>query len=417
MTTIGSPSRVVAIGNPGATLQQITAALSSQAEFQLLDVISNPERLVRELRAATPDIILIDHDLAGQPTLDLIDDISAQFPEVAIISILAGEDPQHAQQVTLAGARAFLVQPFSQIALLSTLRRVRDLEMRRIQIRAAVPAVSAESTRPLKSIAVYSPKGGVGCSTLALNLALALHEETSRSVLLLEGKIFFGHLGVMLNIRSQNTMAELLPHASHLDDGLVREVVTEHASGIYVLPAPRNFQVAQGVRPDDLYNIYLTLQRLYDYVIVDVGSSLTENAVTFLDTVDRILLVTNPDLGSLHDSSLFMQISRSLGYPSDKLLMVLNRVGLSGGVRTDDIEGALHQPVFAQIPEEKMKPLLSLNRGIPLLVRYPRSKASRMIRRLAKALADVRVAVPVSEAVSANVEEHRKALLASSQLG
>ena len=416
MAATGNLTRVVAIGDPGPTQQQITTALSAQDEFQLVDILASTERLVREVRAAEPDIILVDHLLGGQPTLDIIDDLALQFPKTSIVAMLPGEDPLKAQQVMLAGARAFLVHPFTQLNLLSTLRRVRDLDQRLRQAMPAGPVKTAEVSRPLRLLTVFSPKGGSGTSTVALNLALSMIEETGQQVLLLEGKMFFGDLGVMLNLRSQNTIADLVPHASSLDDALIKDVVSEHASGLHVLMAPSNVQIAQGIRPDDLYNILVGVQRLYPLIIVDAGNALNENTVTFLDAADRILLVANPDLAALHDVSRFIQVSRTLAYPAEKILVAVNRTGIPGGVRVTDIETALHHPIFGQIPDDSPKPLLSINRGIPLSIRYPRSPTSQAIRLLAKSLVEIKSVAQVAETTEVD-KDQREALLRSSQLG
>ena len=416
MAATGNLTRVVAIGDPGPTQQQITTALSAQDEFQLVDILASTERLVREVRAAEPDIILVDHVLGGQPTLDIIDDLALQFPKTSIVAMLPGEDPLKAQQVMLAGARAFLVHPFTQLNLLSTLRRVRDLDQRLRQAMPAGPVKTAEVSRPLRLLTVFSPKGGSGTSTLALNLALSMIEETGQQVLLLEGKMFFGDLGVMLNLRSQNTIADLVPHASSLDDALIKDVVSEHASGLHVLMAPSNVQIAQGIRPDDLYNILVGVQRLYPLIIVDAGNALNENTVTFLDAADRVLVVANPDLASLHDVSRFIQVSRTLAYPAEKILVAVNRTGIPGGVRVTDIETALHHPIFGQIPDDSPKPLLSINRGIPLSIRYPRSPTSQAIRLLAKSLVEIKSVAQVAETTEVD-KDQREALLRSSQLG
>ncbi len=418
MTVSTKPVRVIAIGDPGATTQQITAALSGQDEFQLVDVLSTPDKLSREIRAAAPNIVLVDSEFGGQPTLDILDEVSSQFPEAAIIAILPSEDPVKAQQVMLAGARAFLIQPFTQINLLSTLRRVRDLETRRTLMQAGKVSDQVEVQRPLRTIAVYSPRGGSGVSTLATNLALAFKEETDRRVLLLEGKLFFGHLQVLLNLRSQNTVADLIPHSHNLDEGLVMDVVAKHASGLHVLLAPSDFQISQGIRPDDLFSILSGVQRFYDLIVIDAGSALTENTVTLLDSADRVLMLTNPELASLHDASRFIQISHNLAYPPEKLLLVLNRAGLVGGIKQRDIETALHVQLFAQIPDDEANALRSLNRGIPLVNRYPRSPASRAIKTLVKSLSDIVLTEITAGGAPAVVDKaHQDALLASSRLG
>lgn len=417
MSDLNKPSRVVVIVDPGAVQQQITSAINSQSEFLLIDALSSPERLAREIGAAKPDIIIIDHNLNEQSTLDMVDELAMQFPEIALIAMLPDNDPTQIQQVMLAGARAFLIQPFTQINLLSTMRRVRDLEGRRMQSFAVRTTSVNENTRPLKSITVFSPRGGVGTSTIATNLALALYEETGKRVLLLEGKLFFGHLDVILNLRTHNTIGDLIPHVNALDDGLVSDVVIKHGSGIDVLLGPNNIQIAQGIRPDDLYKVFMSLQRYYDYIIIDGGSSLTENTVTLMDTADKIMLVTTPDLAALHEASRFIQVSKTLAYPDEKMMIILNRAGLVGGVKTKDIETALRHQVYAHVPDDPANALRSLNRGIPMLIRYPRSQVSREIKQIANKLTAMQTVGQLKETLPSSERVQHELLLASSRLG
>jgi pilus assembly protein CpaE len=230
-------------------------------------------------------------------------------------------------------------------------------------------------------------------------MAIALRETTNKRVLLVGGKLYFGHLGLMLNVRTNNSIADLIPHASQLDDALIRDVVFEHASGIHVLVEPFDFQVAQGIRPQDLYNVLVGLRRNYDLIIIDAGSSLNENTVTILDVADRILLVTAPDLASLHDAKRFIEMSRSLDYQPGKMLVALNRSGMEGSVKSSDISASLNQDLFMEIPDGGSKVLLSLNRGIPLIIRYPRNSASRAIQKMAKKIGQEEV---LETAVSPN---------------
>ena len=260
MSAVVNPTRVVSICDPGPTLTQITSALGLPNEFELVEVLDDREHLSRDLHEVEPEIILIDHQLGGQPTLDIIDDLAQQFPDTAIVAILPNDNPLNAQQVMLAGARGFLIQPFTQVNLLSTLRRVRVLHERQRQARAPVTVDDQERARPLRTLVVYSPRGGVGCTTVAANLSIALHEETKARVLLMEGKLFFGDLDVMLNIRTHSSLADLVAHTSSMDEMLVREVVTEHVSGIYTLLAPIDFQIAQGIHPQDMFAILTGLE-------------------------------------------------------------------------------------------------------------------------------------------------------------
>ncbi|OGN93474.1 MAG: hypothetical protein A2Z71_04455 [Chloroflexi bacterium RBG_13_50_21] len=410
--------RVVVLCDPGATQQQITEALNSQNEFTLADILNSKDMLARQIRAAEPDILVVDSQLGNEPTMDIIDDLALQFPTAAVVAILPTNDPLVAQQVMLAGARAFLISPFSQINLVSTLRRVTELEGRRQQSQTYIPTQLPEATRPLRSVTVFSPRGGTGVTSIAVNTAVALAEETGKKVLLFEGKVFFGHLEVMLNLKVQNALSDLIPHASNLDEGLIRDVVAVHPSGIHVLLAPSNAQIAQGIRAEDIYNIFIGVSRHYDYIVVDAGGPLNDISVTLMDATDRILLVTTPDLASLHDTSRFLQLSRSLGYPVEKILMILNKAGSEGGVKLKDIEAVLHNQVYHQIPNDPANVLRSINRGIPFLVYYPRSSASKSIQQLARNLTSINLREVGHEGLIAPGEKAgRDLLLASSRLG
>ncbi len=418
MSPANKQIRVVALCDPGATLQQITEALAIENEFTLADILSSKEMLVRQIRAAEPDILLVDSQLGSESTMDIIDDLALQFPTAAIVAILPTNDPLVAQQVMLAGARAFLITPFSQINLLSTLRRVTELEGRRIQSQAYIPSQLPEATRPLRSVTFYSPRGGTGVTSIAANTAIALAEETGKKVLLFEGKVFFGHLEVMLNLKVQNALSDLIPHASNLDENLIRDVVCPHPSGIHVLLAPANAQIAQGIRAEDIYNIFIGVSRYYDYIVVDAGGPLNDISVTLMDATDRILLMTTPDLASLHDTSRFLQLSRSLSYPAEKILMILNKAGSEGGVKLKDIEAVLHNQIYHQIANDPANVLRSINRGIPFLVYYPRSSASKSVQQLARNLVAINLREAGHEPVALPGDKaNRDLLLASSRLG
>lgn len=384
----GSTPLVALVGSD-STHEQVSNALDVQNEFQPVVILETLNGWVKEIRAANPEVILIDSVMDGQPTFELIDDLTLQFPDSAIVAILANDNPLNAQKAMLAGARAFIVQPFTGVALLSSLRRVRDLENRRRFSQTTAGGGDPSLGEPMQIMSVYSPRGGVGCSTVAINLALAIHGQIESRVLLMEGKMLFGHLALMLNIRAHNDITDLIPHANLLDENLVKDVVVRHASGIDVLLSPSDVQAGQGVRPEDLLGILRAVRKMYDFIVIDAGSYLDENTVTLMDLSDRVLLLTTPDLASLHDASRFLQISRTLSYAPGKMLTILNRTGMLGGVKTKDIEAALHHEVYAYIPEDDPKVVRSLNRGVPHIYKYPRSPVSRSIRKIAKSVVEL----------------------------
>ena len=291
MTLPTTPTRVIAIGDPGPTQQQIVSACNNQKDFQMVDVIQDTEQLTKNIRAANPNIVIVDYLLHKEPTLDAIDEIIKQFPEIAIVAMIPENDPTMAQQVMLAGASAFLIQPFTQINLLSTLRRVRELQVHRLKSMETEVSHTEEIAKPLRTFAIFSPRGGVGTTTIAVNLAVTLKEITDSRILLIEGKLAFGHIGLMLNIRTRNSIADLIPHAGNLDEVLLRDVIVQHVSGVDVLLGPNDVQIAQGIRPQDLFNVLINLERLYEFLIIDAGSTLNLLPETVAIVLSRTLFM------------------------------------------------------------------------------------------------------------------------------
>ncbi len=349
-------------------------------------MLDSTERMDQQLLAAEPEIVILDGSLSDNAAFDVIDELTVKFSETTVVAIAEADDPARLQQLTLAGARGIVSRPLSRESVLRTLRRVHELELRRRPPVSSRIGQPHEIVGPLQVLAVYSPRGGAGVSTLAANLAIALREEAFDEVLLVDGKLAFGHLPVMLNLRTANSLADLIPHPDTGDPDFVQQVMTRHSSGIDVLPSPADLQVAQGIRPDGLVGVLDILRSLYEFIIIDAGSALTENCIALLEAADRILLVCTPEMASLRDVTQFIQLSGVLGLPHNKGLIALNRAGMRGGVTADGVREVLQRDIFAEIPDDLAKALRALNRGVPLLQQSRRSPASKAIRRAAIAL-------------------------------
>jgi pilus assembly protein CpaE len=373
MSQAEKPTVVIAFIEPGQIQQQVKSALESNSEFELVSELNDAENAVQRVYEAAPDIILVDQQIEGQLSLDLVDELAQRYPDIPIVALLDGDEAQQAQQYLLAGIRSFMIKPFTQVSLLSTLQRIRELEGRRAAAQPVDQSSYPAEAGPLQIFTVFSPRGGVGCSTIATNLAVALHNRLDVRVLLMEGKMTFGHLGLMLNFRPQTTIADLIPHAGTLDNGLIDEVVSNHASGIQLLLSSPDLNVGQGIRPNDLYSVIQAASSAFDIIVIDGGSHLDDNAVTLMDAAD--------------------------GFPPDKLLTVLNRAGISGGIKIREIEAALHRPLFARGADGDGKVIRSLNRGVPIVIASSRSAVSKDIVELAEKLS---VAHPAAAAQSAS---------------
>lgn len=385
MANTSDPLHILPITDDELLLDLIETAIQSDDAYTLIDPSLLTEEILEDIATLHPNYLLVDYKNGFSDSLNLIDSVAAQFPDIVIIAIISEEQVADSQEIILAGARAFLVQPIAQTNLLQTLKRVNTLVTRTQIAQSASPEpefpVGARST-----FTVFSPKGGVGCSSVAANLALALFEEVKEEVLLVDGKLLFGHLDIMLNLRTQNSIADLIAHVGALDEGLIRDVVSEHVSGLKVLTSPSTVSAGQGIRPDDLYTIISSIQPHFANIVIDAGNFLNENTVTFMDASYKIVLVISPDITSLRDASQFFDICRSLAYPPDKILVVVNRFDKRDGLSLSDIEKSLQVKVFGTIPWERKDSLQSVNRGIPVVLQKRNSSLGKAYTQLAKDL-------------------------------
>jgi len=410
------PIRVLSITSSVSTLNLIRTTLKNDDGYFLIDHQDLDDDLIEKIEKLKPNCILLDYLAADINPLDLIDSISLQFPEIMTIAILPQEKIVEANRIILAGARAFISQPFTQKDLLDTLGRIKELHQRGQQSKTTTNTADLPmATRG--TFVVFSPKGGVGCSTVAINLAVALKEELGQEVLLMDGKLLFGDLDIMLNLKTQNSISDLVPHIGSLDEGLIRDVISTHVSGIEVLPAPTNPISAQGIHPEELHRILTSLQNIYPNVVIDSGNFLNENAVTMMDASHNIILVLNPDIACLRDASRFFDICRTtLSIPKEKILVLINQHDQREGLSLADIERSLQVKVFATLPWDPRISLQSINRGVPVIMQLQNNPLRKAFQIMAKNLAAT-IGYKADEPATKNKKTIPEVLSKSSRLG
>jgi pilus assembly protein CpaE len=374
--------RILVISNDPIITDPIRVVVNAQTDMVWIDPIADGKDLLVEIAMLAPDVILLDFVYQKMGFFDLVDQITTAYPSCALIVVLPENEMVNSERIILAGARAFLVTPFKQENLLNTIRRVMELMIRN----QAGPqtAISESVTRPRNTFTVFSPKGGAGTTTIAINLAIALHQELKEDVLLIDGKHLFGHVALCLNLRTGNSITDLLAHIGQLDPHLVNQVAVKHISGVYVLPSPNSITESQGIRPDDIFKMLQILQTVFPNVIIDGGSYLSDNTVTYMDSSDKILLVLNPDLASLRDVRQFMEVAKSLAYPPEKTLLILNLTGRKADVKREEIENILKMKIFGRIPADENLALSCLNEGVPIILKSPNHAISNAIKEIAK---------------------------------
>jgi pilus assembly protein CpaE len=307
----------------------------------------------------------------------------------------------------LAGARDYLTKPASGDELVNTIHRVFEMGKTQTRVREAVQPdarrVSREERRRRKAkgavVAVFGPKGGTGCTTVAVNTAIALQRMVGdgQKVALLDSNLQFGDVGVMLNLRPSRSIADLAQHTEELDRDLLSTVMTAHGSGVKVLLAPPRPEAAESLlsspeseagkgRPA-IVAILDTMRDDFDIVIADMWSWIDDLSLTLFDTATLIILVVTPDIPAVKSARLFLELASKLDYSGEKLLLVVNASDRKGSLQVHQIESAM-MPVTAEIPFDERAALAAANHGVPLVLRDRSRPISKGILALAEIIYD-----------------------------
>jgi pilus assembly protein CpaE len=318
--------------------------------------------------------------------------ITEAVPTAAVIMMSVQNDPDYLRRAMLAGARNFLTKPILPDELYNTIRTV---HVRNKPIAAQYTAMaqqvpvdtlrkqSMEGTedRAGHIIVVYSPQGGVGCTTIATNLASGLMKEGIRA-LLVDADLQFGDVGVFLNLQSQSTMVDLAGNVEDLDIELFDNIVVTHDSGLKVLMGPARPEYAEVIQqnPSSLAQILQKVAGNYDFIVVDTGRHLDEALLSLFDVATKIVLVAMPTLASVKNVRFVLDLFDQLTYPPDKTMLVLNRVptdrnSLRSTIGSEKIEKFLKRPVEVEIPTDEATVLNAMSKGVLIVAQRDRSRS------------------------------------------
>ncbi|MEO8207869.1 MAG: AAA family ATPase [Chloroflexota bacterium] len=363
--------RLLLVEDVPQVAQYVGDLLPAQAQIKLIDVIADGGKAVLQVPELRPDVVIVDALLQGRVHADqVVDRLREAGINVPIIMLTVPQQPVEPDPAR--GIHGVLAMPFSGYDLITRVTQaLKDSE-------------GAEGTGKAKAIAVFSPKGGVGRSTIAFNLAVATAQQ-GRRVVLVDGSIQFADLRALLRVPVDAPSILDLP-TDRVSESDLTEVLWRDPSGIDILLAPPRIEMAEMVTTRDVEKVLSLLRRLYDSVIIDMSVRLDELNLALLDRADTILEIVTFDSMTIHSTIALADTFRVIGYPPSKVEYLVNRADSSGGIEPADLVKAL-----GRVPEHSVRSggtvvVAANNQGIPFVISDPTSGVSQDIERIAAAL-------------------------------
>ncbi|NTW01135.1 MAG: response regulator [Oscillochloris sp.] len=398
----GDKIRVMIVDDIVDTRDQLEKLLFFEKDIEVIAKASNGREAVALAKQHRPDVVLMDINMPDMDGIAATEAIMTQDPMIQVIIMSVQGETDYLRRAMLAGAREFLTKPISADDLYKSIRHVHRIAGMRPRTTAPVGEVgggssSVGATSEGQIIAVFSPKGGVGTSSIAANLAVALRQITNKKVALLDASVIFGDLSVILNLRSDKTIIDIATRVDDMDRDLLNDVMATHTSQVKVLLAPPDPQRGELVTSDHIRAILELMRREFDFVVVDTPASFQDRSLAVLDMANRIVTLMTLEMHCIRNIKLFLEVADLLEYPHEKVMLVLNKASNRTGIRAEDVEKNIQRKVSLQIGDAGQDMTFSINQGVPLVIGKPTHQVVRDVTALAKELSATSKAAEVAQ--------------------
>ena len=316
-----------------------------------------------------PEMVIMTFDEHDTDVLNIAERIYMGRPGCIIIFLVDTLSTDVLQRAMSAGVRNVTLFPENGYDFSEWLKTIHNNERMRSQALEQTRSISWIS----KVITIFAAKGGIGKTTVAVNLAAKLAEQ-NKKVALLDFDLEFGDVSVFLNLDVKDTLAELLMEKTEFDIDTIRSYMNVHSSGVHVLCAPKSPEQSEGINANHIEKLMNTLRSYYDYVIIDTPASFNDITLTAIEGSAMVIFMTGFDISILRNSKLSINLLDNL-QQKEKVRVLINR-DMEGNITTNDVEKILGKPIWARIPSDYFLAVNALNKGLPFVISSPKSKMS-----------------------------------------
>jgi pilus assembly protein CpaE len=367
---------IVVVDADGAVRKMLKNQFDLMKNVELAYEAKKIDEALNEVRRIKPDILVLELPKDYAKTLRSAERIKQDFPDTTIFVSSEAKTPELIISAMRAGASEFLSRPIDLDELKKAMEKVLKIKD---QIKVQAPKIS-------RIISVFSKKGGLGVTTLAVNLGVALSQIGDKKAALLDLDLQLGDVTSFLNLSPEYNIIDVCNKDGGVDEVKLQSCVTRHPSGVFVLAEPKNPAESENVSPSQISQILGHLKSMFSYVIVDTPHTFDPKTLEAFELSDHIIVVTVPNISSIRATKKTLGAFRDLGYAPDKVKVVVNRVSKKDRIKADEIEKTLSYPVSFVIPNNYPAVIEAINTGIPLLDHKGDSNVAKSILELANDL-------------------------------
>jgi pilus assembly protein CpaE len=397
--------RVLIVDDIPETRDHLSKLLGFEGDIDVVGAAASGAEALQLATSLHPDVVLMDINMPDMDGIATTEEMARAVPTASVIMMSVQGEADYLRRSMLAGAREFLVKPFSSDELTASIRQVYAREREKLSRMAIVAAEASggvggtsltPSGDPGTVVAVFSPKGGVGRTTLAVNMAVAAGTELGKRVVLVDGSFQFGDVGVLLNLNPKNkSIADLVPELDQPGHEVesIDTMVINHSAGIRVLLAPPSPEMAELITPSGVKRVIEALRLTHELVVVDCTAFFNDTTLAILDAADTILTMLSLEITSIKNMRLFLEVADQLGWEGGKIRLVLNRADSALGIKVQDVEHSIGRKVDETIVSDGRSVVYALNRGVPFFLSNREAQVSQDVLRLARTVVGERVHV------------------------
>ncbi|MGQ9572424.1 MAG: nucleotide-binding protein [Dehalococcoidia bacterium] len=336
-------------------------------------------------RETTPEVVVVAIEEPMARSLQTMESVADVLPQVPIISYSSISDPNCIRRAMQVGAKDYLIAPLKDEDLANSIRSVLVQEERRQQRLAGEVEPQAYGT----VVTVFGAKGGIGKTTIATNLAAALVQKTGQTVALVDLDTRFGDVAILMDMPTDRSIADLALPDEEINREAVQSCLYTHGTGVAILPAPIRPSEWHSIHPGHIEKVVAVLATTHDYVLLDTPGTFNDIVARALEMCTILLLLATPDVASLKDTILALEMLRSWSFPSEKVKIVINHTSDAHADARVDIRRVLGKEIFWTIPYDRSI-AATTQLGMPVVVAKPKAKASQSLIELAYAVGGIR---------------------------